>query len=96
MKILIILLLFFLSYEKNIGLNEQLPSIEAICYDIEIEIRDLELMKNNLKNEFKKKGDELEQFELLPELTKDINNTLMQQVEKAKLYHYLECSKLKK
>ena len=70
-----------------------------MCFDIESEILDLELMKKNLKKEFKNIKDELEQFELLPELTKDINNTLIQQIQQAKLYHYLDCprfSKLKK
>ena len=32
---------------------------------------------------------DLEQFELLPEFTKDVNKTIKQQIEQAKLYHYL-------
>ena len=50
-------------------------------------------MKNNLKKEFKNIDTEIEQFEMLPELTKDINNTLNQQILQAKLYHYLDCSR---
>ena len=67
-----------------------------MCFDIETEILDLELMKKNLKKEFKNIKDELEQFELLPELTKDINNTLSQQIQQAKLYHYLDCPRFSK
>ena len=64
-----------------------------ICKNLEYEIKDLELMKNNLKKEFKNIDTEIEQFEMLPELTKDINNTLNQQILQAKLYHYLDCSR---
>ena len=96
MKYLIILLFLFSSHSIS---KENLPSLKNLCFDIESEILDLELMKKNLKKEFKNIKDELEQFELLPELTKDINNTLIQQIQQAKLYHYLDCprfSKLKK
>ena len=50
-------------------------------------------MKKNLKKEFKYTGKELEQFELLSELTKDINDVVKQQILQAKLYHYLDCSR---
>ena len=96
MKYLIILLFLLSSHSIS---KENLPSLKNLCFDIESEILDLELMKKNLKKEFKNIKDELEQFELLPELTKDINNTLIQQIQQAKLYHYLDCprfSKLKK
>ena len=66
---------------------------KKLCFDIETEILDLELMKKNLKKEFKNIEDELEQFELLPELTKDINTVVQQQILQAKLYHYLDCSR---
>ena len=69
-----------------------LPSIKELCGDVEHEIRDLELMKQNLKKEFKSKNNELEQFEILPELTKDIANILEQQILQGKLNHYLDCN----
>ena len=69
-----------------------MPSINEICNSVEYEIRDLELMKNNLKKEFKKIDNELKQFELLPELTKDVNETTKQQILQAKLYFYMNCS----
>ena len=47
-------------------------------------------MKRNLKKEFKNIDNELEQFEMLPKLTKDINEIFKQQMPQAKLYHYLE------
>ena len=50
-------------------------------------------MKKNLKKEFKNIDNEIEQFGLLPELTKDVNNTIKQQIFQAKLYHYLDCSR---
>ena len=93
MKYLIILLCLFSSHSIS---KENLPSLKKLCFDIETEILDLELMKKNLKKEFKNIKDELEQFELLPELTKDINNTLIQQIQQAKLYHYLDCPRFSK
>ena len=53
-------------------------------------------MKRNLKKEFKYIDNELEQFELLPKLTKDINEILKQQILQAKLYHYLGCPRFEK
>lgn len=53
-------------------------------------------MKRNLKKKFKYVDNELEQFELLPKLTKDVNETLKQQILQAKLYHYLDCSRFLK
>ena len=73
--------------------NDAKPTILEICKNLEHEIKDLEQMKNNLKKEFKNIDTEIEQFEMLPELTKDINNTLNQQILQAKLYHYLDCSR---
>ncbi|MBV69534.1 MAG: hypothetical protein CMJ08_07015 [Pelagibacterales bacterium] len=70
-----------------------MPTIEELCNEAENEIKDLELMKKNLKKEFKYTGKELEQFELLSELTKDINDVVKQQILQAKLYHYLDCSR---
>ena len=93
MKYLIILLFLLSSHSIS---KENLPSLKNLCFDIESEILDLELMKKNLKKEFKNIKDELEQFELLPELTKDINNTLSQQIQQAKLYHYLDCPRFSK
>ena len=93
MKYLIILLFLFSNHSIS---KENLPGLKKLCFDIEIEILDLELMKKNLKKEFKNIKDELEQFELLPELTKDINNTLSQQIQQAKLYHYLDCPRFNK
>ncbi len=93
MKYLIILLFLFSNHSIS---KENLPGLKKLCFDIEIEILDLELMKKNLKKEFKNIKDELEQFELLPELTKDINNTLSQQIQQAKLYHYLDCPRFSK
>ena len=93
MKFILIILLFYSvrSYSKD-----TLPSIKELCSDVEIEIKDLELMKKNLKKEFKYKDTTIEQFELLPELTKDINNIIQQQISQAKLYHYLDCSDIHK
>ena len=93
MKYLIILLFLFSNHSIS---KENLPGLKKLCFDIEIDILDLELMKKNLKKEFKNIKDELEQFELLPELTKDINNTLSQQIQQAKLYHYLDCPRFSK
>ena len=93
MKYLIIFLFLFSSHSIS---QENLSSLKKLCFDIENEILDLELMKKNLKKEFKNIKDELEQFELLPELTKDINNTLSQQIQQAKLYHYLDCPRFSK
>ncbi|MBF96492.1 MAG: hypothetical protein CFH34_00162 [Alphaproteobacteria bacterium MarineAlpha9_Bin4] len=91
-KLLLLIALQFTFYEYLLS-EDKLPSIAELCINVEYEIKDLELMKKNLKNEFKKKGNELDQFELLPELTKDINETVKQQILQAKLYHYLECSR---
>ena len=93
-KVVLLILFLLVSFEKVLT-EDKLPSIKTICNDIEYEIQDLELMKNNLKKEFKLKNDELQQFELLPELTKDVNNTIKQQILQAKLYHYLDCSRFK-
>ena len=93
MKYLLILLFLFSSHSIT---EDNLSNLKKLCFDIENEILDLELMKKNLKKEFKNINDELEQFELLPELTKDINNTLSQQIQQAKLYHYLDCPRFNK
>ncbi len=93
MKYLLILLFFF---STNSFSEEDLPSTEEICKTAENEIRDLELMKRNLKIEFKNINNELEQFEMLPKLSKDINEIFKQQLPQAKLYHYLDCSRFDK
>ena len=93
MKYLLILLFIFSTHSFS---EDNLPSIKELCNDVENEVQDLELMKKNLKKEFKYKGDELEQFELLPELTKDINKIVKQQILQAKLYHYLNCLRFNK
>ena len=90
MKVIITIILLYL-FAFNYFSEDSLPSIEELCNEVENEIKDLELMKNNLKKEFKYKDSELEQFELLPELTKDINKVVQQQILQAKLYHYLDC-----
>ena len=94
MKIIISIIVFIFSSLSYSGDN--LPSIKELCSDVEHEIKDLELMKQNLKKEFKYKDNKLEQFELLPELTKDINNIVQLQISQAKLYHYLDCSRFDK
>ena len=71
-------------------------NIKEICNSAENELKDLELMKRNLKKEFKYIDNELEQFELLPKLINDVNETLKQQILQAKLYHYLDCSRFEK
>ena len=93
MKYLLILLFLFSTHSFS---EDRLPSTEEICNSAENEIKDLELMKKKLKKEFKYIDSELKQFELLPELTKDINLILKQQIIQAKLYHYLDCSKYDK
>ena len=90
--LLINIFIIFLPFRYALA-NAAEPTILEICKNLEHEIKDLELMKNNLKKEFKKIDTEIEQFEMLPELTKDINNTLNQQILQAKLYHYLDCSR---
>ena len=90
--LLINIFIIFLIFRYALA-NDAEPSILEICKNLEYEIKDLELMKNNLKKEFKNIETEIEQFEMLPELTKDINNTLNQQILQAKLYHYLDCSR---
>ena len=50
-------------------------------------------MKSNLQKKFKDIDDELEQFELLPKLSKDVSDILQQQILQAKLFHYLDYSK---
>lgn len=91
-KIIFTLITAYLTY-GHVYSKDVFPTIEEICNDLEYEIRDLELMKRNLKKLFKQKEDELEQFELLPELTKDVNNTLKQQILQARLYYYLDCTR---
>ena len=93
MKCLLILLFLFSTHSFS---KDNLPNIKEICNSAENEIIDLELMKRNLKKEFKYIDNELEQFELLPKLTKDVNETLKQQILQAKLYHYLDCPRFKK
>ena len=93
MKYLLILLFLFSTYSFS---KDNLPNIEEVCNSAENEIKDLELMKRNLKKEFKYIDNELEQFELLPKLTKDINEILKQQILQAKLYHYLDCPRFEK
>ena len=95
MKMLILILVAFI-YNKNAYAEVEIPSIKQVCYTVQYEIRNLELQKKNLKKEFKKTKSDLEQFELLPEFTKDINRTINLQIHQAKLYHYLECSKFEK
>ena len=80
-------------YNHNTHAKDSIPSIEETCNIVQYEIRNLELQKKNLKKAFKKMQSDLEQFELLPEFTKDVNKTIKQQIEQAKLYHYLECSR---
>ena len=77
MKYLLILLFLFSTVCFS---KDNLPNIEEVCNSAEEEIKDLELMKRNLKKEFKYINNELEQFELLPKLTKDVNETLKQQI----------------
>ena len=90
-----LLILIFLLSTHSFS-KDNLPNIEEVCNSAEEEIKDLELMKRNLKKEFKYINNELEQFELLPKLTKDVNETLKQQILQAKLYHYLDCSRFLK
>ena len=93
MKYLLILLFLLSNYAFS---KDNLPNIEEVCNSAENEIKDIELRKSNLKKEFKYIDNELEQFELLPKLTKDINEILKQQILQAKLYHYLDCPRFKK
>ena len=93
MKYLLILLFFFSTYSFS---KDNLPNIEEVCNSTENEIKDIELRKSNLKKEFKYIDNELEQFELLPKLINDVNETLKQQILQAKLYHYLDCSRFEK
>ena len=95
MKIILSITLLFL-FSTHSYLKDNLPSIEEVCNSTENEIRDVESMKRNLKKEFKNIDDELEKFELLPKLTKDINEILLQQILQAKLYHYLDCPRFEK
>ena len=76
--------------------KETLPTIKELCNSVKLEIKSLELIKKNLKKEFKQKNTELEQFELLPDFTEDINKTINLQIPQAKLYHYLNCSRFEK
>ena len=94
-KIILIIALVII-YNKNTRSEDKVPSIKQICNIVQYEVRELELQKQNLKKEFKKIKSDLKQFELLPEFTKDVNRTIKQQIQQAKLYHYLECSKFKK
>ena len=93
MKCLLILLFLFSTRSFS---KDNLPNIKEICNSAENEIIDLELMKRKLKKEFKYIDNELEQFELLPKLTKDVNETLKQQILQAKRYYYLDCPRFKK
>ena len=93
MKYLLILLFLFSTHSFS---KDNLPNIKEVCNSAENEIKDLELMKSNLKKEFKYIDNELEQFELLPKFTDDVNETLKQQILQAKLYHYLDCSRFEK
>ena len=93
MKCLLILLFLFSTHSFS---KDNLPNIEEVCNSAENEIKDIELRKSNLKKEFKYIDNELEQFELLPKLTKDINEILKQQILQAKLYHYLDCPRFEK
>ena len=90
------LLIFLFLFSTHAFSKDNLPNIEEVCNSAEAKIKDLELMKRNLKKEFKYIDNELEQFELLPKLTKDVNETLKQQILQAKLYHYLNCIRFKK
>ena len=93
MKYLLILLFLFSTVCFS---KDNLPNIEEVCNSAENEIKDIELRKSKLKKEFKYIDNELEQFELLPKLTKDVNETLKQQILQAKLYHYLNCPRFEK
>ena len=93
MKYLLILLFLFSTYSFS---KDNLPNIEEVCNSAENEIKDIELRKSTLKKEFKYIDNELEQFELLPKLTKDVNETLKRQILQAKLYHYLDCPRFNK
>ena len=90
------LLIFLFLFSTHAFSKDNLPNIEEVCNSAEAKIKDLELMKRNLKKEFKYIDNELEQFELLPKLTKDINEILKQQILQAKLYHYLDCPRFLK
>ena len=89
-------LIFLFLFSTHAFSKDNLPNIEEVYNSAEAEIKDLELMKKSLKKEFKYIDNELEQFELLPKLTKDVNETLKQQILQAKLYHYLDCSRILK
>ena len=95
MKVIFIIALFFFFSILSFS-TDKLPSIKDVCNSTENQIRDVELMKRNLKKEFKNIDDELEKFEILPKLTKDINEILQQQILQAKLYHYLDCPRFEK
>ena len=90
------LLIFIFLFSTHSFSKDNLPNIEEVCKSAEDEIKDIELRKSKLKKEFKYIDDELEQFELLPKLTKDINEILKQQILQAKLYHYLDCPRFEK
>ena len=87
------LFLTILIFSKNSLLKTNEINLKTICENIKKDLVDLEIQKINLKNEFKKFKNEIEQMELLPELTEDVNKTLKQQIQKAKLFHYLDCNK---
>ena len=90
------LLIFIFLFSTHSFSKDNLPNIEEVCKSAEDEIENIELRKRNLKKEFKYIDNELEQFELLPKLTKDINEILKQQILQAKLYHYLDCPRFEK
>ena len=92
MKILLSITLLFLFSNHSFS-KDNLPNIEEVCKNAKDEIKNIELRKRNLKKDFKNIDNELEQFELLPKLTKDVNAILKQQILQAKLYHYLDCSR---
>ena len=93
MKYILTLLFLFATYSFS---KDNLPNIEEVCKSAEDEIKVIELRKRKLKKEFKYIDNELEQFEFLPKLTKDVNEILKQQILQAKLYHYLDCPRFEK
>ena len=94
-KLIFIMVVTFMYYIDT-NAEDKIPSIKQICNVVQYKIRNLELQKQKLNIEFKKIESEIKQFELLPELTNDVNKTIKQQIKQAKLYHYLECSRFDK
>ena len=87
------IILFVLHYKTQAETKNNLPSIEEICNKVKNEIKIIEVSKRNLEKELKKFESDIEQFELLPEITKDTRKLINRQILQGKLYHYLECSK---